>query len=463
MVAMRAIRGLSLASLLACALQSSCDNHHPYDENDAPVKADACGDGLACQVDTSCPDHGHTTLTGTVWAPNGTLPLYNATVFVPGGPLDPFTQGVSCERCTDAISGDPIVQNQTGADGSFTLVDVPSGHNIPLVVQLGRWRREVVIPEVPSCQTTMLTDPEQTRLPKNRSEGDIPYMAIATGGADPLECLLLKLGIDPGEITAPQDGGRIAFYTATDAPGTDLSPPAPRADQMYGSLQTLIQYDAVLLPCEGGPFDKDVVDGVPLTVDPRLSLSQYTNLGGRVFTTHYSYDWWTYNNSVYNQLATPEIDSGWPVEQPEEYSYTIVAPIQLNFPKGIAFAQWLGYAGATSPPDMLDIQQGRHDITGVNPQFVRPWVTFDFDAVDSGPGVMHFTFNTPLDPPLDPTGQPEYCGRVVFSDFHVTAAAIGDASLPFPGACNVDPMTDQEKALAFMLFDLTSCIQDELE
>ncbi len=402
-----------------------------------------------------------------MWAPNARtlLPLYGATVFIPSLPLDPFTPGVSCDRCSNPISGGPIVQTTTGPDGSFTLTDVPSGTDIPLVMQLGRWRREVHVPTVASCSPNVVTDPELTRLPRNRSEGDIPHMAIATGAADPLECLLLKLGLDPAEITAPTADGRIHFFTATDAPGTDLSPPAPTATSLYSSLDGLIAYDAVLLPCEGGPFDKSVVDGVALPSDPRVALSQYLDLGGRVFTTHYSYDWLTYPSSIYNQLAAPLSGSGlWPVEQADEFSSTITAPIQLNFAKGIAFAQWLGYAGATSPPDQLDIEQGRHDITGVNPTFVRPWVTYDFGAVSSGPGVMHFTFNTPLDlADRRHRPAPAYCGRVVFSDFHVTAAAISNASLPFPAACNTDPMTDQEKALAFMLFDLTSCVQGDLE
>jgi hypothetical protein len=465
MDAMRTGWGLVVAAACACgACMTACGNHRPYDETDAAIPVDACTDGIGCQVDNHCPGGGHTTLTGTVWAPNGTLPLYNASVFVPTQPLEAFTPGVSCDRCANALSGSPLVQAQTGADGSFTLADVPSGPDIPLVIQLGRWRREVRVPNVMPCADNLVTDPDLTRLPRNREEGDIPHMAIATGAADPLECLLLKLGLDPAEITAPLDGGRISFFTATDAPGTDLDPPAPTAADLYGSLDTLTQYDAVLLPCEGGPFDKSVVDGTPLPTDPRVSLSQYIDLGGRVFTTHYSYDWWTYPGSIYNQLAAPQSGSGeWPVEQADEFNDTITAPIELNFPKGVAFAEWLGYAGVTSPPDQLDIEQGRHDITGVNPQYVRPWVTYDFDAVASGPGVMHFTFDTPLDPPLDGSGQPEYCGRVVFSDFHVTASAISNANLPFPAACNTDPLTDQEKALAFMLFDLTSCVDSTLE
>jgi hypothetical protein len=342
---------------------------------------------------------------------------------------------------------------------------VPTGVDIPLVIQLGHWRRLVHIPKTADCTNTDVSDADLTRLPRNRSEGNIPQMAIATGSADPFECLLLKLGIDPGEITAPANGGRIHFYTATDAPGTDLSPPAPRANLMYASQSTLSQYEAVLLPCEGGPFDKSQVDGVSLPVDPRPLFANYVNLGGRVFSTHYSYDWLSYANSPYNQLAQPLGSSGlWPTQQPDDYNETIAAPISVDFQKGADFAQWLGFAGASSPPGHLDIDQGRHDITGVDAELARTWVTYDFADAQSGPGVMHFTFNTPFNPPIDPiTDQPAYCGRVVFSDFHVTANAINNASLPFPAACNTDPMTDQEKALAFMLFDLTSCVSNELQ
>jgi hypothetical protein len=134
----------------------------------------------------------------------------------------------------------------------------------------------------------------------------------------------------------------------------------------------------------------------------------------------------------------------------------------------MAFAQWLIAAGATSPMNTLNIVQGRHDLTGVDPKYAQDWIDYNFNTppagaanVNGGPGVMHMTFNTPLDAPPDDMGVPQYCGRAVFSDFHVTADALQGMKKTFPTDCKADPLTDQEKALAFMLFDLSSCVQSD--
>jgi hypothetical protein len=73
--------------------------------------------------------------------------------------------------------------------------------------------------------------------------------------------------------------------------------------------------------------------------------------------------------------------------------------------------------------------------------------------------VEYLTFNAPIGVP-----EAQQCGRAVFSDLHVsTSGATGKDSpgLPFPTGCQVRDLTAQEKAIEFLLFDLTSCVQSD--
>ncbi len=394
---------------------------------------------LECKQ-VQCAGGQKTTLTGKVYAPNGTLPLYNAIVYVPNAPLSPFTPGVSCDKCGAPLSGSPLVQAVTRADGSFTLENVPAGADIPLVIQMGRWRRQVTIPKVDPCVTTAITDVNLLRLPRNKSEGDIPQMAIVTGSADPFECLFRKIGLDDAEITLPTSTGRVHYYRNN---GIDMSTPAPSGTQLYGSLDQLKKYDVVVLACEGSQILKDPAH--------TQNVIEYTNVGGRVFATHFSYVWIQYAQQPFPSTATWRANA----QNPSPQLYTL----DTGFPKGNAFADWLVNVGASTTRAELSVIESRRNVVSVNPSLAQRWF---YTTVSGLPTVGHYTFNTPVAALLPDGGAPDQCGRVVFSDFHVSAAALSGQPT-FPASCKDEPSSPQERALAFMLFDLSACVQrDEI-
>ena len=55
-------------------------------------------------IDAPCP----TSISGKVFAPNGTLPLYNVTVYVPMSPPGPLPEGLSCGQCSTNLPGGAV-------------------------------------------------------------------------------------------------------------------------------------------------------------------------------------------------------------------------------------------------------------------------------------------------------------------------------------------------------------------
>ena len=399
-----------------------------------------CGNPLPCTdlclQQVQCDAGITTSVTGTVVA--GTLPqygnpdpVYNAIVYVPNSVVSDFAPGVQCTQCGGDVSGEPLTATQTAPDGTFTLVNVPAGANIPLVIQLGRWRRQVTIPSVAACESTPLP-PSLTRMPRNRTEGDIPLIAVATGEADQTECVLMKMGIDQAEFTQPSGGGRVQLYLDN---GSDLGPGTPPAEQLYSQPETLGLYDMVVLPCVGMP----VVE----VSSNQQNLIAYTSAGGRVFASHYSYAWLN-DDPPFSGTAD------WVAAPNPNAPSSLVGTIDTSFLEGQNFATWLQGVGALSAPDEISLENVRDDLLRVVP----PTDQFIY-APDQ---VLQMGFYTPV-------GQPaaQQCGRVVFTDFHVSGSAnVGDAGLSdhttFPSECSPAPLTPQEKALEFMLFDLASCV-----
>lgn len=429
------------ALLLTSALLLGCGSNEKDSGNTNPG-ADT-GTGFDIDGGTSCPTGTATILTGTVVSPAKTSPdpIYNAVVYVPASDLEPFKKGVSCAKCGTVEGGTTFkVAALTGADGKFKLEGVPAGKNVPLVVQIGRWRRKVLLPEVKACETQAIPT-DLTRLPRNRDEGDIPFTAIVSGRADPIECVLRKMGVDDTEFVGlgsdglPTNPGRMNFFKSLNGP--DIGSGTIGGSSLYKRLDWMKQFDQILLPCEGDPRTTDK------TGDAMKNLVEYVNAGGRVLTTHFGFVW-----------LRDSPDPGWKAlatwNGPGDRKDNMPATIDMGFPKGKAMAEWLQLTGATKEQGKLTLQQANIDL--VSKPKAQVWI-------DSATPVstQHFTFNTPLDkPPVD------QCGKVIYSNFHVVGS--DDFSpIMFPTECTDGPLTAQERVIEFMLFDLASCVQPEEE
>jgi hypothetical protein len=347
-------------------------------------------------------------------------------------------------------SGKPLVNTLSDFAGKFVLQNVPVGDNIPLVIQVGRWRRQVVIPKVLPCVDNPIGG-ELTRLPRNKGEGDIPLTAIATGKVDTLECVLRKIGVDDAEFTLPTGDGRIRIYRAN---GANAGGGTPGLAELIGNLDTLRKYDMTVFECEGTEIK------VNKPAAAKQNVIDYANVGGRLFFTHYSYTYLFDVLPFMNTAAWVPADAHGQRPTPGGKD-PLTGIIDQSFPKGMAFAQWLEVVGATNPgPGQIQIRDPRHDLDAVMPPSQR-WIYST--AVPAGSGrpaipatVQHYTFNTPIGLP-----EAQQCGRALYSDFHV--ADVSDASGDtFPEECGADaPLTAQEKVLEFMLFDLANCIQPD--
>ncbi len=458
-----------------------------------------------------------------MYDPAGNNPLYNAYVYIPvdpSGTLPAFSSGASCDACAGVAGLNAVAVAQTDVYGHYTLVNVPTtakapNNQIPLVIQMGKWRRLQMLPSVPDCATTAVPA-ANSRLPRNKFDGwnntaDIPKMAIATGNVDPMECMMLKMGIDSAEFQIPGTGTRrIDFYkanglgfnggtapsysqlgtgacsTATCYQNSDCSsssctggalgkcamkpattcnsggqcksgtcsggvctnPPNcdPNTANSCGTAETcangtagtcsctkngdctsgtcsltpLMTYDVVLLPCEGSEDDGNNKYAT--------NVANYALAGGRVFTTHYGYTWLsTPTNGTANatnpttNVANPFYSvANWNLDT---HSYASAgAQIDTNFPKGLAFEQWMDNINA-AVNGAITLDSPRHDVDSVNASYSTEWMHHSSSPNET----FHFTFNTPLGAGVGDAGADGgagLCGRVVYSDFHVSGTAL---------------------------------------
>jgi len=383
----------------------------------------------------SCPSGTKTTLSGRVYDPAGSTPLPHVVVYVPGKTPPPaftnsLTSGIACETCADVAIG-AKTSTITDAKGEFVLEDVPVAPNVEVVVQTGKWRRSVKVEVAKACADNAVDD-GTLRLPRKASEGNMPHIAVTTGSCDAFECLLRGTGIDLTEFVAGETStGHVHIFKGEGGQlGNDAS------TDLWNDASKLKKYDAVLLSCE---CDENLTNKGGTDPNARGAMHDYLDAGGRVLASHYQYVW--FKNS-------PQTDfQGVAAWTPDGFDPDGSYPVNTSFPKGNDLSTWLSANGASSLAGQVPLKNVRSAVSSVSTD-ASSWI-----ANPAKPPKL-FSFATPMG--AAPAAQ---CGRAMYSDFHAVdaggASAIGSCTT-LPGA--LDP---QQKALEYMIFDLTGCAQPD--
>ncbi len=417
-----------------------------------PTKPGKCGCTGTCAEVPTC-EAGTTTLTGKVLDPAAKFGLYNALVYVPNDPSDPglqpFPAGITCDVCGATAAGDPLVTTNTAPDGTFTLTGVPVGPAIPLVIQLGRWRRQFTIPITTPCGANTVPAATVLSMPQNHSQGDLPRIAFVTGTLDPVECVLQKIGVDQSEFTDPGGGGYMNFFLATgDGPGARIDTATPSQPALFATTggpmngPVINNYDMVVMECEGYEAQQPVAQ--------EQALAAYAGNGGRVFASDFQYTWFFESSPPAGWMPAFSGVANWGGNHSGSPNTATAAIDQPpGNPVGLAFEQWLvnaQVAGAGS--GSVTIDPAFHNLAGVTAP-TQEWLHYA-----SGAGQpIQLTFNTPVGAPAA-----NQCGRVTFNDWHA-AVTFGTDGTTFPAECPAGALTAQEAILEFMIFDLSACVQ----
>ncbi len=369
-------------------------------------------------------------LHGKVVAPEGTVPVSNAMVYLTTRDVDAIPSGAYCDTCVHLTPLEPYAY--TKPDGTFELPAYATGMQ-HFVVQKGQFRR---VRDVVVTTGDQNVAPDHTRLPgkNDAANGDtIPKIAMVVGGYDHIDVSMAKLGIQE-------------FYRYGDGPIDIGTPPGTKTgkagNDLIGVQSELAKYHITLLPCAamGASEDQQTLEwtcGAP-TAAQKTALAQYVDSGGKVYVTDFAYEavrqTWpgfvTFYDHAMNPLNGTTAGVGTGCRGGAEDT--------PGTPQDKDLGAWLtaiGNGDVTLQASWSRIQkvnaQPGFDAEG-KPVTITPkvWMTSDIGGGQNLPATVSFQ---------------QRCGRVLFSTYHCEGDTAGG-------------LLAQEKALLYILLEVGVCV-----
>jgi hypothetical protein len=366
-------------------------------------------------------------LRGKVVAPEGTIPVSNAIVYLTPAVPEVIPGSAYCDTCVHLTALEPYAY--TKSDGTFELGAYATG-NLKLVVQKGQFRRIRDITVTTGDQGVPL---DFTRLPSKTdpTKGDtIPKIAMVIGGYDHVDESLKKLGVED-------------FYRYGDGPFGSGGPgiaTGKTGTALMASGAELAGYHVTLLPCAAmgysQPDNGGFLCGAPTDAE-KTAFKGYVQSGGKLYVTDFAYEavrqTWPGYITFYDALMSPLDDyqsgvgtacRGGAEDTPGKAEDTGLASWMTAIGENDIqlMAAWSRIAKVSPKPGV--------DAAG-KPVTITPkvWMT-----TDTGEGVLPATVSFE-----------DKCGRVLFSTYHCE----GDAA---------SGLLAQEKALLYVLLEVGVCV-----
>ncbi len=227
------------------------------------------------------------TLTGTVFAPNGTIPISNALVYTTAVPPMGIPQNVYCDECQQVSCDDFFTL--TDVDGTFTL-NTQSAEDRYLVVRKGQFMRVTPI-DIAEGPTPLVGN--ITMLPGENNPGAglyIPRIAVGYGSFDRIEDALGKFGLGQTNIVGFEENlvpGTEPFdiWDNGGSPGSDGFTSQGTFDQLVADPALLDDYHIIFVPCSGDTY----LSGLDMAAIQ--NIRDWVADGGRWYVADWANEW----------------------------------------------------------------------------------------------------------------------------------------------------------------------------
>ena len=258
-------------------LPFDCDDSdnsvHPGATEDQTNGTDDDCDGT---TDEASP-FGDEFVAGTVWAPAGTFPISGALVYLTSELPDPIEDTTFCYDCEN-MGGKPWALS--GADGSFSITNAPSG-TVYLVTRKGLFRRVRQI-TITAGEPYFVPDDESTLPGANSAPYDeIPSYAVLLNGYDLPEDMLAKMGL--GELTSSGNldtAQPYSFDLYNDSYSDSTA--VGSSSSLVSSLTNLENYHMVFFPC---------ICHTLTATSYTSNLQNYVIGGGKIYSSCWASQW----------------------------------------------------------------------------------------------------------------------------------------------------------------------------